>query len=153
MANDTHALQSEDHEQRLADLRADRQNLATKMGGPGWLAPGLGLVAAIVVAGPAAGDGQWRNIMLAGAMAAGIVLTSSFHSRTGIKPSRVGMRAAGIYAGALGLTLVLLSVSFGLAAGGMNWWIAVTALVALVLVTWLVQLFVAATRDHLSHGS
>lgn len=152
MASETPRFESDEQALRLEHLRTDRQNLATRLSEPRWLGPGLGLVAAAVVASPAVPDDTWRDTVLVTALAASIALLSRYHRTTGIKLSRVGARAAALYGGALGVSLVLLSVSYGLAAGGLPWWITASAVTAFVLVTWLARLFVAAVGDHMSHG-
>lgn len=152
MASETPQSESDDYALRLEHLHRDRQNLATRLGGQRWLGPGLGLVAAVVVAGPAVPDETWRSIVLVTALVASIALLFRYRRTTGIKLSRVGARAAVIYVAGLGVSLVLLSVSYGLAASGLSWWITASAVTAFVLVTWLVRLWVAAVGDHMSHG-
>lgn len=137
---------------QLERLRSDRRTLAARLERPRWFAPGLGLVVAAVVAVPVVPDGPWRDAVLVAALAAGIALTSLYHRSTGIRTSRVGARAAVIYAWVVGVMLLLLSVSFGLAAEHLRGWIAATTVTAFVVVTWLVRAFVTATRERLSHG-
>lgn len=152
MASETSQSESENHALGFEHLHRDRQTLAARLGRQRWVGPGLGLVAAVFVASPAGPDDTWRRAIFVAALLASIVLVDRYRRTTGIKLSRVGARATVIYVAALGVSLVLLSVSYGLAASGLSWWITASAVTAFVVVTWLVRLFVAAVADHLSHG-
>lgn len=153
MESKTQQFPSDDQTHKHLDiLRSDRHDLAARLDGPRWLGPGLGVVVAAFVASPVVPDESWRNTVFLLALAASIALLASYRRATGIKLSRVGPRASLIYAVAAGLTLLLLSVSYGLAAGGLSWWVSASAVAAFLLVTWLVRLFISAARDHLHHG-
>lgn len=133
-------------------LHGDRDALAARLQGRRWLSVGLGLVAAAVVASPVLPEGPMRTSLLVAAMVAGVALPSRYHQVTGVQLSRVGARAALVYAAGLAVSMVLLSVSYGLASFGLVWWVAATAVLAFVLVTLLVDQFVSAAADHLRHG-
>ncbi len=153
MASDRPPRSSHDSALRaLDDLRADRARLAGRLRPPRWLAAGFGLVAAAFIATPAVPEGAWRNTALFTVLVAWVALSFAAHHTTGIKLSRVGPRASLVTAAGLVATLLLLSVSYGLAAGALHGWIAGCALVGFLLVTYLVGRFLAAVRGHLSHG-
>lgn len=152
MESETSRFESGAIDEQLARLRSDREAVAARLVRARWFAPGMGAVAAVFVASPAIPDGVGRNSVFVTCLAASIALLSVYHARTGVKLSRVGARAALIYAGALAAELVLLSVSYGLAGGGLVWWIAASAGAAFLLITWLVAMFIAAVGEHVSHG-
>lgn len=137
--------------QVLDALDSDRETLARLVRAPRWLAPGIGLVAAAVVAVPALPPGVSHTPVLVGALLAALALLSGYRRSIGIKLARAGAWAWMTYALAVGISLLLLSVSYGLAAADLHGWIAACAAAGFVLVAWLVRLFVAAARDRLRH--
>jgi hypothetical protein len=138
--------------QQLDSLRTDRANLAERLQSPRWLAPGFGLVAAAYTAIPSFADDQGRRAAFIAALVASIALVSGYRRATGIKLTRVGVRARTLAALAVLASLVLLSVSYGLAAAGLHWWIALSAAAGFALVSRLAAMFTAAARDRLRHG-
>lgn len=137
--------------QQLDDLQADRANLAERWRTPPWLAPGFGLVAAAYVSIPAFANNQARNAVFIAALVASIALVSGYRRVTGIKLTRVGARARTVSALPVIASLILLSVSYGLAAASLHWWITLTALTGFLLVSRLAAMFTAAARDRLRH--
>lgn len=152
MASNNSRFESAEHDKLLEDLRSDRQAMATRLSAPRWLAPGFGAVAAAYVATTAVPSDPWRDAILVAAFAATLVMLSAYRSTTGIKLSRIGARAIVILLGALGVTLFILSVSYGLVAGGLTWWVSASTLITFVVVAWFAKMFIAAAGEHVSHG-
>lgn len=135
----------------LEELQADRARLVEKVRAPKWLAPGFGLIAASYVMTPAfPGEGAGNFVMVT-APVAGILLVVLSFRVTGIKFTRFGVQAWAAFAAAVLGSLALFSVSLGLAASGLLWWIAVPAVVAFVLVFWLASLIFSSMRERLRH--
>ena len=135
----------------LEELQADRARLVEKVQAPKWLAPGFGLIAASYVTTPAfPGEGAGDFVLIT-ALVAGLLLVALSYRITGIKFTRFGVQAWAAFAAALLGTLALFSVSLGLAATGLIWWIAVPAVVAFVLVFWLASLIFSTMRERLRH--
>lgn len=152
MASETPQFGPADVKQRLEHLRSDRVAMATRLSRARWLPPGIGAVAGAYVAGPLIPNETWRNALLVLTLVATIAMLSAYHRTTGIKPSKVGLRAAMIVAAALGVSLLLLSVSFGLVAGELPWWVTASSAVTFIVVTWLARMFITAASEHISHG-
>lgn len=136
----------------LAELDADRRDLAGRLEGHPWLAVGFGLVAAAYVAAPAVPAGGPRTAVLVGALVASVLLLARYRRETGVRLAGLGGRAVGVLAATVALTLGLLSVSFGLAAADLRGWIALCAGVAFAVVRRLVVAFVRAVAGHLAHA-
>ena len=135
----------------LEELQADRARLVEKVRAPKWLAPGFGFIAASYVMTPAfPGEGAGDFVMVT-APVAGILLVALSYRATGIKFTRFGVQAWLAFAAAVVGSLALFSVSLGLAASGLFWWIAVPAVVAFVLVFWLASLIFSTMRERLHH--
>ncbi|TFC94460.1 MULTISPECIES: hypothetical protein [Cryobacterium] len=135
----------------LEELQADRARLVEKVRAPKWLAPGFGLIAAsYVMTPPFPGEGA-GGFVLSTALAAGILLVALSYRVTGIKFTRFGVQAWAAFAAAVVGTLALFSVSLGLAASGLVWWIAIPAVVAFVLVCWLASLIFSSLRERLHY--
>ncbi|MCY7289441.1 MAG: hypothetical protein LH624_14645 [Cryobacterium sp.] len=135
----------------LEELQADRARLVEKVRAPKWLAPGFGLIAASYVTTPAfPGEGAGDFVLIT-ALVAGLLLVALSYRITGIKFTRFGVQAWAAFAAAVLGTLALFSVSLGLAATGLIWWIAVPAVVAFVLVCWLASLIFSTMRERLRH--
>ncbi len=112
----------------LADLEADRTAVGSRIGTPAWqLLVGAALVA-VFVASPLLGRDVARAVQI-GFVAFGI-FTSSYQRRRLVRPRGAG--AAGVLAVVLVLAFVLLmlSVSYGLVAGGLGAWVVLPALAA-----------------------
>lgn len=152
MASNSSSFESVDHDQLLEELRSDRQAMATRLSGPRWLASGFGVMAAAYVATAAMPSAAWRDAVFVAAVAATLLMLSAYRRTTGIKLSRIGARAVVILLCATGVTLLMLSVSYGLAASGLNWWVAASTLVTFIAVTWFAKLFIAAASKHVRHG-
>ncbi len=152
MASESSRFESHDHKELLEDLRVDRRAMATQLSGPRWLAPGFGVVAAAYVATAAILSDPWRDAVFVAAVAASLVMLSAYRRTTGIKLSRIGVRAVFILLCAMGVTLLLLSVSFGLAASGLTWWITASTLITFIAVTWLTKRFIAAASERVNRG-
>ena len=83
------------------------------------------------------------------ALVAGILLVVLSYRVTGIKFTLFGVQAWAGFAVAVVGGLALFSVSLGLAAIGLIWWIAVPAVVAFVLVFGLASLIFSTMRERL----
>jgi hypothetical protein len=131
------------------ELEADRARLVQHFRAPKWLAPGYGLIAAAYVSIPAFPGEPTRNFVLIAAVIAGFLLVGNAYRATGIKISRFSVREWAAFAVAVLGSLVLHSVSLGLAASGLPWWIAAPACAAFVLVLWLASVMFASMRERL----
>jgi hypothetical protein len=135
----------------LDGLHADREALAAGIVEPRWHLAALGAVAGAWVAQAAtttpgadyeAPTSTWL------ALVAVFALMVLIRHRTGIRFRRVGARAALLVVGILAACLALFSISLGLVAQGLGWAVALTALAAFGLVTWLAGLaFRAAVAE------
>ena len=135
----------------LEELQADRARLVEKVRAPKWLAPGFGLIAASYVMTPAfPGEGAGDFVMVT-APVAGILLVALSFRVTGIKFTRFGVHAWAAFAAAVVGSLALFSVSLGLAASGLLWWIAIPVVGAFVLIFWLAGLIFSLMRERLRH--
>jgi len=141
-----HALQAS---RLLDDLRADRANLAERLRTPWWLAPGFGLVAAGYVSSSAFADDGGRSLVFIAALVGSVALIGGYRRATGVKLAQVGWRARAVVALAVVASLMLLSVSDGLAAAGLRRWIAVPMAAGFALVTWLAAMFTSAAQDRM----
>ncbi len=152
MESENSRFESQDHDQLLEDLRVDRQAMATQLSEPRWLAPGFGAVAAAYVATAAIPSDPWRDAVFVAAVAASLVMLSAYRRMTGIKLSRIGARAVIILLCAVGVALLMLSVSLGLAASGLTWWITASTLITFITVTWLAKRFIATASERVNRG-
>lgn len=135
------------------ELQSDRQRLAEHVRAPKWLAPGFGLIAFTYVSTPAFPGERPGNFVLVVALVASILLTGSLQRATGIKISAFGAREYAVYAASVLGVLGLFSVSLGLAAAGLQGWVAATAFAAFALVTWLASVIYSSMRERLRHVS
>lgn len=131
----------------LNDLDADRAGLAERMRAPRWFAPAFGAVAALYAAMPSIPNDGGRDFIFIGAVVASVILVTAYSRTTGVKASGFGAR--GWFLGAAGLlgVLVCLSVSFGLAAAGLHWWIALSTLAAFAWATIIVTLITSTMQQ------
>lgn len=113
----------------LDDIAADRTDLASRARAPWWFAPGFGLIAAALVGGPAIPDG-WGTSMSVFSILAVVVLFYAYRRVTGVTLASFGAASWVLFLAALVISLILLSVSFGLASFDLHWWILATALAA-----------------------
>jgi|ERR1035437_2681894 hypothetical protein len=135
------------------ELQSDRERLAEHFRAPKWLAPGFGLIAAAYVSTPAFPGRQADDFVLIVALVACILLVSNYRRATGVKISRFGAREWVVFAASVLSSLGLLSVSLGLAAAGLQGWIAAPAFAAFALMTWLASLIYSSMRERLRHVS
>lgn len=136
----------------LAELQSDRARLAERMRPPRWFAPGFGLVTAACVSTPALPYDGTGNVVLTAALVASIALIAGYQRVTGIRVSRFGVREWALFAVSVLVSLVLLSISFGLAAAELHLWIIAPAAAGFALVTWFVGMLNSSARDRLSDG-
>lgn len=131
----------------LDELNADRADLAERMRAPRWFAPAFGAVAALYAAMPSIPNEGGRDFIFIGTIVASVILASAYYRTTGVKASRFGARGWFLCgAGLLGI-LVCLSVSYGLAAFGLYWWIVLPALAAFAWATIIVTLITSTLRQ------
>ncbi|RII92293.1 hypothetical protein [Clavibacter californiensis] len=140
----------------LDGLRTDRETLAARIPEPRWHLAGFGAIALAWVAQAATlspGADYEPPTTSWVAVAAAVVLLVLIRRRTGIRFRRVGARAVLLVSAAVVACLVLFSISLGLVALGIGWGVAITALAAAGLVTWLATLaFRAAVREIARRG-
>ncbi|PPF69948.1 hypothetical protein C5E16_03270 [Clavibacter michiganensis] len=134
----------------LDGLHSDREALAARIPVPRWHLAGFGAIALAWVAqavtlSPGAGYEPPRTSWLL--IAAAVVLLVLIRRRTGIRFRGVGLRAVLLVAAALLGCLVLFSISLGLVVQGLGWAVALTAVAAFGLVTWLSTLAFRAAVD------
>lgn len=79
-------------------------------------------------------------------------MLTAYRKTTGIKLSRLGARATVMLLCAVGVSLLMLSVSYGLVASAFTWWVTATILVTFLAVTWLAKLFIRTASEHVNHG-
>lgn len=79
-------------------------------------------------------------------------MLTAYRKTTGVKLSRLGARATVILLCAVGVSLLMLSVSYGLIASPFTWWVSVSILVTFLAVTWLAKLFIRAASERVNHG-
>ncbi|WP_166435953.1 hypothetical protein [Cellulomonas shaoxiangyii] len=112
----------------LADLEGDRAALAQQAAGPAWYVPAVSALAAAYVAVPLLGDDPTPVVsMIFGGVLALSVLA---HQQRLVRPRGGGVAGAGLVVALLAVVLLLLSVSFGLVAGGLHAWVVLPALAA-----------------------
>jgi hypothetical protein len=140
----------------LDGLHADRAALAARIPEPRGHLAGFGAVALVWVAQAATlspGADYEPPTTSWVAVAAVVLLLVLLRRRTGIRFRRVGARAMLLVAAALVGCLALFSISLGLVAQGLGGAVALTALAAFALVTWLSTLaFRAAVREIARRG-
>lgn len=136
----------------LDALDADRAALAGRVAAPRWLYPAFGVVAMLYVASPAIVSEASRRAVVGLAIASGILLLATYQRISGVKMSRVGAPGTAVLGGLTFAVLVLLSTSFGLAAGDARWWIALPAAVSFGLVVMLGRRFDRLYRERVRHG-
>lgn len=115
----------------LGALASDRAALADRVATPRWYYPLLGAATALIIGSPGAGNPSSQSTMVAFGCIGLVFLTLAYQRKTGATISRTaGPRSLGV-AVILGIFIVLLlGVSFALAATGHPAWIGLTALAA-----------------------
>jgi hypothetical protein len=127
----------------LRDVQADREALAARIPEPRAHLAGFGAIALAWVAQAATlspGADYEPPTTSWVALVAALVLLVLLRHRTGIRFREVGPRAVLLVLACLVVCLVLFSISLGLVAQGLAWGVAITALAAFGLVTWLATL-------------
>lgn len=120
--------------QVLHDLDVDRASLAERVAAPEWLYPLCALFIAGFVATPALRSDTPREAVSGALVAATVVLLLGYQRLSGVRVRRTGARGGLLVAGMLVTTLVLLSVSFGLAASLSAWWVLAPTAMTFVVV-------------------
>lgn len=112
----------------LAELDADRGALARHAATPAWYLVGMTVLAGVYVATPLLGDHRspLTSLLLGGLLVLGVL----HQQRRVVRPRGLGAAGAGLLVGLLAVVLLLLSVSFGLVAGGLRGWVVLPAVVA-----------------------
>ena len=131
----------------LRELDSDRAALATRVRTPWWLSAGFGLVAALVVVRPAAGESGSGGILPA--LALGLVLLWAYRRATGVKLGRLGAMPWVVSAVALVLVLGLFSTALGLASFDLHGWVALPTAVAFAVGVGATCAFTAAARERM----
>lgn len=138
--------------QVLNDLDADRAALAARVAAPGWLYPLCALFLSAFVATPALRSDTPRSALVGALVAATVVLLLGYQRLSGVRVRRTGARGGLLVAGMLVATLVLLSVSFGLAASLSAWWVLAPAATTFVVVLLGSRRFDHLYRENLTRG-
>jgi hypothetical protein len=133
----------------LNELESDRTHLTRRLRSAPWLAPAFALIAAAYIATPALPGEGGRDFILIAALTIGVLLLAAFRRVTGVKLSRFGFIEWTLVVVAIVASLFLFSVSLGLAASGLTWWIAASALAGFAVVAGLVTLITASLRERL----
>ncbi len=136
----------------LHDLDADRSALSARVAAPGWLYPLCALFIAGFVATPALRSDVPRDAVSGALTAATVVLLLGYQRLSGVRVRRTGARGGLLVAGMLVATLVLLSVSFGLAASLSAWWVLAPAAMTFVVVLLGSRQFDYLYREKLTRG-
>ncbi|MFS0704952.1 hypothetical protein AB6N23_10560 [Cellulomonas sp. 179-A 9B4 NHS] len=112
----------------LADLDGDRATLAQRAATPAWYLAAVTVLIAAYVAVPLLGEDRTPAVtMIGGALVALAVL---LQQRRLVRPRGTGVAGTGLLVALLAAVLLLLSVSFGLVAGGLHAWVALPVLAA-----------------------
>jgi len=137
----------------LNDLESDRAGLAQRLREPRWFAPALGAIAAFYISTPALPEAFDRGYVLTSLIITSILLALAYQRVTGIKLLRFRVREGALFAMAIVVTLFFFSVSLGLAAGEVPWWIIASAVVGFLSVTGLTLLGAASMRERVRNVS
>lgn len=90
-----------------------------------------------------------RSLAFIAALVGSVALIGGYRRTTGVKLARLGWRARAVVALAVVVPLMLLRVSYGLAAAGLHRWIAVPMAAGFAPVTWLTAMFTSAAQDRI----
>jgi hypothetical protein len=130
----------------LGDLETDRAELAQRLRKARWFAPTLGALAAIYVATPALPDTINRGFVGTSLVILGVIVTTGYQRATGVKLLRFRAFELLLFAAALLATLFFFSVSLGLAASGLPWWIVASVAASFAVATGLAHLVAASMQ-------
>jgi hypothetical protein len=130
----------------LGDLETDRAELAQRLRKARWFAPTLGALAAIYVATPALPDTINRGFVGTSLVILGVIVTTGYQRATGVKLLRFRAFELLLFAAALLATLFFFSVSLGLAASGLPWWIVASVVASFAVATGLAHLVAASMQ-------
>ncbi len=136
----------------LDELATDRAVLADRLAAPAWLYPAFGVLTAIYVASPLFGPGPGRRAIAGIAIAATFLLVWGYRRLSGVRVLRAGAPARLTLVLLFLATLLLLSVSLGLASFGLTWWIVLPALASFGLTVALGRLFDRQYRQKVRSG-
>ena len=135
----------------LGSLKSDRAGLTEQLEEARWFAPGLGAMAAGFISTPALPESFNRGFVLTSLVIMSIFLLLGYQWVTGIKLLRFRLREGALFATAIVTTLILFSVSLGLAASGFPWWIMVPVIAGFVAATGLALLGASSMRGRVSN--
>ncbi len=135
----------------LETMTSDRDRLADRAKAPTWLPLGFGLIAAAYVAGPASSE-DWRRFILIAAILGTLAMLAAYRRATGIRLTGVGPKGGLLFALAIVVVLGLLSISFGLVASGLGWWVIATAAVAFAAVAWITRTMTDIARARITRA-
>jgi hypothetical protein len=127
-SNDSNSTAAEAR-RTLDSLANDRHAFADRIRTPSWYYPLLGAATALIIGSPGGGDGAFSPPMMIVIGSVGLVfLEIAYKKATGVSMNRVpGPKSVGAAIVLCTLMLVLLGVSFALAATGNTSWIALSA--------------------------
>lgn len=113
----------------LNSLANDRRTFADRIRTPSWYYPLLGAATALIIGSPGGGVGAFSQPMMIVFGCVGLVFLETAHKKaTGVSMNRLpGPKSLGAAIVLGTLMLVLLGVSFALAATGNTSWIALSA--------------------------
>ncbi|KQQ10335.1 hypothetical protein [Rathayibacter sp. Leaf296] len=131
----------------LRELSADRARLADRVRTPWWLGVGFGVVAALFVVRPAAGEDLPGGILPA--LALGAVLLWAYRRATGVALGRLGAMPWLLTGAALVLVLALYSVALGFASFDLHGWVALPTAVAFAVGVGATFAFTASARERM----
>jgi hypothetical protein len=141
---------------QLHQLASDRNALAKRARAPWGLMAAFGVlgawyVAAAAFTNPGANYEAPAHSFLP-LVVVFVVLVHLLKRETGIQLRSLGWRGWTAALGAVAACCVLFSVSLGLVSVGLHWAVALAALVAFILVTWLVGVAVRSATEELRRG-
>lgn len=119
--------------EHLASLEQDRGALEKRAASPNWLYPTLGIMLALFAISPVLNDGGSANFLVTGIAVLGLLWLAN--RERGIRFTGKGVVGNLYLVGILALVLLMLSVSFGIAASAHWAWLGVPAVLTFVGVT------------------
>ncbi|SKC69172.1 hypothetical protein SAMN06309945_2756 [Okibacterium fritillariae] len=126
-----------DAREALGALQSDRSALADRVATPGWYYPLLALATAAIVGSPIGTGTIWQSLLVTFASLGIVFLALAYQKKTGVTITHTAGPRSLTVAIVMGVVIVLLlGVSFALAATGNGVWIIASALAAF-LVMWL----------------
>lgn len=154
MENNLHSGQPDnrnDAARLLGSLKSDRSDLVRRLREPKWFAPALGALAAIFISTPALPESFNRGFVLTSLVMMSIFLVLGYQWATGIKLLGIRLREVALFAVAIAATLFFFSVSLGLAASGLPWWIIASVIAGFLATTGLALLVASSMRGRVSN--